>query len=43
MVTAGFKCAPEIGPNARMIAMSAPPVAIVFASRAMATLPPANR
>ena len=43
IVTAGFRCAPETGPNARMIATSAPPVAIAFASSAIATSPPASR
>jgi hypothetical protein len=38
--TTGLKCAPEIGPNARISATSAAPVAIVFASRAIATSPP---
>src|SRR3981081_4340156 len=42
-VTAGLKCAPEIGPNARIRATSAVPVATAFASSATATLPPANR
>ena len=40
---AGLKCAPEIGPNARMSATSAAPVASVFASSASATFPPASR
>ena len=39
-VTAGFKWAPDTGPNVRMSATSAAPVAIVFARSAMATLPP---
>ena len=39
IVTARLKCAPEIFPNARMRASRAAPVAIVFASRAIATLP----
>jgi hypothetical protein len=42
-LTAGLKCAPEIGPNVRISAASAAPVAIVFASSASATFPPANR
>src|SRR5882762_10496109 len=42
-VTAGFKCAPEIGANVRISASNAAPVAIVFASRAIATFPPAKR
>ena len=43
IVTAGLKWAPEIGPSARMIAMSPAPVASVFARSAMATFPPARR
>ena len=43
MVTAGFKCAPEMLPTARIIATSAAPVAIVFARSAIATLPPLRR
>jgi len=42
-VTAGFICAPESGPNAKISATSAAPVANVFASNAMATFPPARR
>ena len=42
-VTAGLRCAPEIGPNVRMRAISAAPVAMVLASRAIATFPPASR
>jgi hypothetical protein len=34
---------PEIGPNVRTSAASAAPVAIVFASSASATFPPASR
>src|SRR4051812_29932944 len=36
-------CAPLIGPNARISAISAPAVARVFASSASATFPPASR
>src|SRR5262252_5454555 len=39
----GLKCAPEIGPNVRIRAMRAAPVAIEFASRAIATFPAASR
>src|SRR5215469_6597644 len=42
-VTAGLRCAPETGPNARIRAIRAAPVAIVLASSAMAALPPASR
>src|SRR5271155_2343375 len=42
-VTAGLKCAPEMGPNVRIRATSIAPVARVLASRAMATLPPDKR
>src|SRR5215472_4276485 len=41
--TAGLKCAPETGPNVRISATNAAPVAIVFASKAIATFPPASR
>src|SRR5271163_4469201 len=43
IVTAGLKCAPETGPNVRINATSAAPVAIVLASSAIATLPAASR
>src|SRR5689334_17170161 len=41
-VTAGLKWAPDTGPNVKIRATSAAPVAIVFASRAMATFPAAS-
>src|SRR5580698_6278597 len=41
-VTAGFKCAPEIGAKEKISATSAAPVANAFASNAIATLPPAS-
>src|SRR6266404_4299478 len=41
--TTGFRCAPEIGPKVRIRANSAAPVAIVLASNANATFPPASR
>src|SRR6478672_6992106 len=41
-VTAGLKCAPEMGPNVKIRVTSIAPVAAVLASKAMATLPPAS-
>ena len=41
-VTAGLKCAPEIGPKVKIRVINIAPVANVLASRAMAILPPAN-
>src|SRR4051812_43085264 len=41
-VTAGFMCAPEIGPKVRISATNTAPVASVLASRAIAMLPPAS-
>jgi hypothetical protein len=38
-----LKCAPETGPNVRIRATSAPPVAIVLARSATATFPPDRR
>ena len=43
MVTTGLKCAPLIGPNVRISATSPAPVAMVLASSAIATFPPASR
>jgi len=43
IVTAGLKWAPEIAPKVMIKATSPAPVAIVFASNAIATLPPARR
>src|SRR5262249_19719966 len=42
-VTGGLRCAPDTGPNVRIRVTSAEPVAIVFASRAIATFPPESR
>src|SRR5438105_1244661 len=42
-VTAGFMCAPLIGPKVRISATSAPPVASALASSATARFPPARR
>lgn len=42
-VTAGLKCAPEMGPKVKMRVASMAPVASVFARRARATLPPLKR
>ena len=41
--TTGLKWAPEMDPKVRIRATSAAPVAIVFASNANATFPPASR
>src|SRR5262245_19056058 len=43
MVTAGFRCAPDMPSSARIIAISVALVAIVFARSAIATLPLLNR
>lgn len=42
-LTAGLKCAPLMGPNTSMGTYNSPTVAKVFASSAMAMLPPAKR
>jgi len=42
-VTAGLKCAPETGPNVRIRATSAVPVATAFARSAIAMFPPQRR
>src|SRR5580658_7116493 len=42
-VTAGLKCAPDIGPKVRINATSMAPVAVVSARSAIATFPSASR